>query len=195
MTSLPLRLVALALVSLLAGCATSRLGLDYEPTPAELVLHGPDENSEPLARVLVSVVEARRTGKDGKGPWELLVRMRLENLAATSVRLLPDELLLVDGELNAFGSVVLTDLPQPLVRGEASQFELLFPLPGGTEPKDLDLDGLNLRCPLEIDGKRLVLGASFTRVRDDRDSRVQIGYGYRYGYGYGSWHPGVGWWW
>lgn len=187
----------LALASL-AGCASTRLGLDYEPTPAELVLHAADESAEPLARVLVSIIEARRTGADHKGPWELLARMRLENLGAESVRLLPDELLLVDGELNAFGTVVLAELPHPLARGEADQIDLVFPMPGGMAPAELDLDGLNLRCPLEVDGKRLVLGASFTRVyHEPQASRVHVGldYGYRYGYGYGYWHPGVGWWW
>lgn len=186
----------LVLALLATACASTRMDLDYDPAPAELILKGTGGESDPVARVLISLVEARRAGPERTGDWELVAHLRVENDRADSVIVRAGEMLLVDGELREFGAAILAELPSPVERGAARQFTAVFPFPEGREPSQIDLDGLNLRCPLDVDGRRIVLAATFQRVRPyiPPSPRVRVGLGYHYGYGYHH-HHGAGWWW
>lgn len=189
-------LAALLLVA--AACTSTRLALEFTPAPAEVVVAS--EDGAPLARVLATVVEARRHDGDPDRPFELHLRVRLENLGGEDLSLDVEELLLLDAGLVPFG----TPRARDPTRGEPATrvppdgvavVDLLVPFPRDREPADLDLEGLNLRWTLRVDGRARVGSVAFTRVRRERgrdDARFHGSYWYGPHYGpgfrgYGPW--------
>ncbi len=150
------------------ACRSTRVALDYLPNPGEVFV--PDQQGAgAAARVLASVISAERRDRDPEQPFELRLRLRLENLAATSVAFEPAELLLVGNDLRPFGPprIMLdgeaVEQAPTLAAGMAAIFDLFFPV-GDVAPRDVE--GLNLRLMLLVDGRRLPLGFGFGRRRE-----------------------------
>jgi hypothetical protein len=50
-----------------------------------------------------------------------------------------------------------------LPAGTAGLYDLAFPLPGGLHPRDLNLDGLNLRWTVVVGERSVLLSTNFSR--------------------------------
>jgi len=148
-------------VSLLASCASYYPGYSFQPAP-DVVSVSPGRTDQRAARVLASVAGVRRAD-DGRPP-EVEVRLRVENLDAARVEVQPQSLVLVTSGLEELGlpRVEPPDVPG-LGPGESTTFTAFFPLPPGTDPDDLGLEGLDVRWTLVVDGRRVTAQSSFSR--------------------------------
>ena len=200
-------LLALALTSV--GCASTRRDIDMAPTPAALPVFGAaltDGDGEgaarqPVGQLLLAVTHAERRGGTSDGPWELVLRLRLENRTADDLRLVPGALRAVDADLSAFGPPAWDDLPPDaaLTAGQNAVWQARLPFPGNREPGDRSLRGLQLHAELLVDGEPRVLDLTLERVEptiqvDAGPYPVGAGFAHpRYGFGYGyGWYGGLG---
>jgi len=194
-----LRVGLLGLLLVGAGCASTYRRLDMAPTPASLPIHGaiddrPALDTPPVGHLLVAVSHAERRDGESDGPWELVVRVRLENRDAEALQFVPGSLQAVDAELSAFGPPRWDRAPDgALARGESAVWQARLPLPEGGHPGDRALRGLQLRAEVLVQDVRRVLDLSLTRRTPEvLVERVPypVGYGW-YGYPYG-WGLGFG---
>ncbi len=178
--------LVLPVLLLLCGCSTYDSLYQFRPRPVVATVRV-TQTEQVAARVLVSVVGVRNA-KDGR-PEEIEARLRVENLAAEEVALAPDHLRLVTAGLDEMR--VRTATPVGGVRtqtGAASELTAYFPFPGDGSADDFDLDGLDLRWTLVVDGKDVVGSASFSRA-------YEVLYAYPPYPWYGGWYGwgGYGW--
>ena len=173
---------ALIAASLFSACTTPHW-YDYRftPTPLEVQV-GLADDANAQVRALVSVLGIARPHED-RGP-AVVIRMRLENLGSVPAELDDDSLVLVSGDLQAFGKAELpVDPVPPISPGGDVTHEIRFPLPPGLEPKGLDLSGLNLRWTMLFEGRRVTTGATFQRMYYDpyyNDPNYHVGFGIGY---------------
>ncbi|MBK7878363.1 MAG: hypothetical protein IPJ77_22135 [Planctomycetes bacterium] len=172
--------IALGVLGLaLASCASSPWRpFRYAPAPLEARLDAQGD-SNATARVLVTVLGLARDGGAAH------VRVRIENLGARPVRLVPESLALLTADLAPFESARVEPAPLPIQGGESGTYEAVFAPPAGRSYDELDLHGLNLRSTLDFDGIRVTAGATFTREEPlpwDRDPypypRFHVGFGF-----------------
>ena len=169
----------------LGSCTSSRF---YEhrfvPAPLEAQV-GSQAVEGSQVRSLLTVIGIERAG-EGHGP-RAVVRMRLENLGTVPAKLDQESLSLVSADLAEFGPVqVVPGDPEPAPEGEigagqTASFDLLFPLPEGKGPAQMDLTGLNLRFTLRFGDQPVTTGATFQRVEwwyADPYPHVSIGVGF-----------------
>lgn len=172
---------------LLAGCSAYDTRYQFEPRPLESAAAAPQ--GEVLARALVTVVGLRRADEDAGLPAAMELRLQVENPGAAP-------LLLQAGEARLFAAD-LRPFPPPraepsgeieIAPGGEAAVTLWFPLPEGTTPGDLDLEGLSLRWGVRRGAVVAAASASFTREErywsDPYHSTYTIGFGYWY---WGGW--------
>lgn len=152
----------------LGSCTSTYVRLDFSPSPAQSVIDDGEGASQ--ARVLASVLAAERPERDPERPFELHLRLRLENLGEAPVSLELGSLLLVDAALNAFPAPRLE-----LAEGDASagalsvgphsarSFDLFFPMHERASPSKLG--ALNLRLQLRVGEREVLVGANFEKRR------------------------------
>jgi hypothetical protein len=180
---------ALVMFTALPACRSTTWKARFSPTPAETHV-GPMDGSPPVARLLLSIRGAERRGGLPEGPFEMRVRLRVENQTNAPLELLLASFLLLDANLDAFEPPRLethegTDGTLSVAAGQPLLLDLMFPFPDGQEPDDLQLDGLNLRGAVRSDGKIYQLGVTFTR--GPRIIYLDPWYGY-----YSSYGPWIG---
>lgn len=162
---------------ILTGCASSPWRpYRYQPAPLEARLDGTGDPNA-VARVLVSVLGLEKEGGAAH------VRVRVENLGARPVRLVPESLTLVSADLAPFQTPRVEPTPAPIEAGGNGTYEAVFAPPTGKRIEELDLHGLNLRSTLDFDGIRVTAGATFTREEPipwdyDPYPRVHFGFGF-----------------
>lgn len=191
------RILLAGLFAPLVAC-TTYVRLDYTPSPAEVLVTAGDDN-EPAARVLVSVLAAERPDRDSEQPFELHLRLRIENLGSDQVVFDATDLLLVGSDLAPYAAPRLTGPvgappgapvggPFDVPADAATTVDAYFPLPDGP----YDVEGLNLRFSLRLAGRAVLLGASFEPqqyVYPYPYRAYDPFYGYPYGYiGYRQYH-------
>lgn len=188
-------LLAVGLLLVVAGCASTRRDLDMAPTPASLPVfasfdtEGPD--AAPAGQLLVAVSHAERRDLQPEGPWELVVRLRLENREADGLALVADSLQVVDADLAAFGPPRWDAPPaSELARGESAVWSARLPFPDGVSPGGRALRGLQLQVEVRVGELRRVLDVSL--ARSEPEILVErVPYPARYG-PYGRSWVGVG---
>jgi hypothetical protein len=175
-TSLSTSLLITALMVVATpACTSTTWNARFMPTPAETWVGplSPDGDVDfavgpPIARMLFSIRGAERRNGDKNEPFEMHVRLRVENQTDAPLDLLLEQFLLLDANLDPFqparvdatgDSAGVLSIPggQPLL------VDLMFPFPDGLEPGDLQLDGLNLRGALRSGDAIFPMGVTFTR--------------------------------
>jgi hypothetical protein len=145
-----------------SACAMPRwYDYGFSPAPLEAEVATADDPAAEL-RVLVSILGIAR-GQDGKAD-QVEVRMRLENLGTTPVKLLTDSFSLCSADLQLFGTPTVLPADVPILEASRSTVvDLAFPLPPEKHPTDMNLRGLNLRWTVSFGEHHVTTGASFTR--------------------------------
>lgn len=166
----------IAVLALTTGCSTY-YDHRFAPAPVETDLYVDDE-PDSRARGLLTVVGIRRPA-DGRGAL-VEARMRIENLGANPVALVPDTLSLVSADLQEMGRALVSPLPEPIAQGEHGTYLIDFELSEGRTPSDYDLQGLNLKFEVDFGGQRVLMGVTFDRtvLPYSSDPRVSFGFGY-----------------
>ncbi len=167
------RVAALATL-VLSGC-TSLKSYRFGPSPQsqDLIIEG-EETA--FARVQISSLGI---AKDTDGALEMHFRFRLHNPGEEPFRVLPDAFDLVDGALHEFGPPHVAPRPPAtdleVGPGASALFDVAFPFPDGTGPRDLRLDGLSLEWGIEMSERDYTASIYFARLM-----RV---------YAYDPWYP------
>ncbi|MFT5734524.1 MAG: hypothetical protein ACJA2W_001243 [Planctomycetota bacterium] len=192
----------------MASCRSTSEAYQFSPSPLEVLVTQSDEVPI-LARVLVGIPGAEREG-GARGGWpELLVRLRIENRSANSIRFDPSRSTLLGSDLAEFGSAKAE--PAGITEVAAGRTESLlvrYPFPHDGDLSAPLLTGVNLRFELDLGGgqvsnaagapmaeaasrKAVVVSATLERTdqRDRYNSRNSVywGTGWR-----GGWGPGLG---
>ena len=178
------RNAAAAIVGLvmLGGCATTYDSRYlYGPRPVDVESDVPGEPAAEPVHTLVSIMGVRRADEAADLPASVEVRLRLENTGETSVTFDPASIALFAADTQRFADpIVRPSRPMDIAPQESVTVEAFFPFPDGEYPGGFDLDGLNVRWTVEIDGKPLTRSATFTRLP------------FRYHYPYHRYHFGIG---
>lgn len=167
------RLVAAGLLAALAGAASScasHLSYHFAPNPLDVPVR-PDDEGPLVARALVSVRGMReRELPGGEGEAVVMrVRIRLENELAEPIRLVPEEMSLVDLDLTEFGEpwIEVDEAPPAsfeLSPGASEVYDVYFPLPGGRDADELALERLCLRWTVVDSRGPIYVTSSFQRI-------------------------------
>jgi hypothetical protein len=178
-----------ALAAALSASCTTFYDLQYVPAPLEVRVEDA-ATPELSGRALITVLGLRRADRGEDRPAQYELAMRLENLGSLPFAVEPSSLELVAANLQPFGPPALSPSPPPpLDPGATQELRLAFPLPGGRELSDYDLNGLNLRWAVRFAERTMTIGASFQRVLPPR---VYAYDPYPYAPPYWRWHVGVG---
>ena len=171
-------LIALAL--LLAPACSTYYDHRFTPAPVDVDLSRDQADVDARARGLVTVVGIRKPD-DGRGAV-VEVRLRVENLGAQPVELVPDSLVLVSADLREMGQATVVPDPAPIAQGEQGTYQVEFELPSGKTLRDYDLQGLNLKFEVDYGDQRVMHGITFDRYGGlyPREPRVSFGFGYYY---------------
>ena len=173
-------LIACSLLTMLSACSSSRW-YDYRFSPAPLEAQVTTvADPEAQVRALVTVVGVSR-GRDGKRD-AVEIRMRLENLGRRTVSLVEPSVSLVTADLEGFERPEIAgEEPSTIPPDGSRTIDLVFPLPKGKKPGELNLRGLNLRWTLSFEGRDVTTSATFQRDVPVRvyepEPRVHIGVG------------------
>ncbi|MFQ5749512.1 MAG: hypothetical protein ACE5H3_08655 [Planctomycetota bacterium] len=151
------------LVLLTSGCSTYYTRYRFEPRPAEAAFSSPGKDQAP--RALFRVAGIRRGDHDAGRPPEVEIGVRLENPGDTPLALETGAVRLVTADLKELGPLRQEpEGPATAGPGETVILTLFFPLPPGTSPSDLDLDGLNLRWALAAGNEKKNGSIAFERL-------------------------------
>ena len=153
------------LLTLLAGCSTYVDDYYYSPRPVRAEIPATQPDQPPPASAMVSIVGVHRADDKEGIPESVEVRFRVENTGASTVLFTPQSLALSDGAFVRF--------PPPLLRPPQSwtlppdQMAIVtayFPFPPGKSWANTDLQSLELRWSLEVDGRTIRQVALFNRA-------------------------------
>jgi hypothetical protein len=161
-----------------AGCHQQYVsGYSYYPQPATVeVLKRDGDQRSPLI-VLAAVLGVHNVDDKAHIPYSVVVRMRFENVAKSTVSFDPASLDLVTGTLRPF--------PQPIARpaqpftmkpGERRELTAYFPFPAGTSASQMNLRNLRLRWEVNIDSTIVIQTAVFERIERDDDVDYDVEY-------------------
>jgi hypothetical protein len=175
-----LHLVLAPLLALLAGCRSTWYDVRFVPAPLEVRVTAEGE-PQAQARALLSVRGIRRA-KDGQ-PAKVEMKLRVENMGASSVQLDPEHLELFAADLERFGEPRVFPPPEPIPPGSDAVYEIAFPVPGGREIDDYDLRGLNLKWDLRFGERVATTSVIFERFAPPYEyPRTQVGLGLGFGF-------------
>lgn len=160
----------------------------YTPEIQEVTVFSSDTQNAEAARVLVSVVGVSRGDDESGIPPAVEIRLRFENHSAGAIAVNPAECRLFAADLREFPPPSAEpDGTIELEPGESVVITVRFPFPGGEIPGRFDLDGLNVRWSIQIDGVDRAQSATFNRLREMHynsyerpfpSSRISVGGGY-----------------
>lgn len=177
-----MRHVGLALCAcIVGGCASSPYSdrYRYQPRPVSVKMTAPEAPQQASVRALATVIGLHRATE--QQAQSIDVRLMLENVGEAPATFDPATLKLFDASI--------TPLPEPRVDppttltiapGQSKTINAGFPL---TDRDDYDLEGLNLRWSVTVDGRTLTHSATFNR-REIEDSS----YYHRPFYPYDPWY-------
>ncbi len=142
------------------------------------------------AHLLVSVIGVRRADKKAGEPASVEVRVQVVNTGECPVSLEPGSLELFSGDLERFDTPrVEPAAGLSVAPGETGLVTVLFDLPEGKRPRDVNLDTLSLNWTLRLGDEPVRGTTTFTQ----RDPYYHHGYYHRYPYGYYRHHFGYRW--
>ena len=157
-----------ALGALLGASCSSYSDYVFAPSVHDIEVRDPAE--ELLARVLIAPrgIAGRKTA-DGHRV-DVRFRVRLENRSGAPLVLVPEELELVDANLESFGPPEVVPVTSKMEgeetteSGTESVYMLYFPFPGERTPSTMDLRSLRLRLGLRHGEELLLPTAIFERA-------------------------------
>jgi hypothetical protein len=159
-------LVTLSLIAALvglSGCSVYDARYSYAPAPAAVEIALPE--SEHTVRTLATVIGVRRASSEEALPASVEIRLLVENHSPDTIATIePGTLSLISGNLDRFPDPITR--PPDTVRVDPNQTSTLtafFPFPDDRIPGAFDLEGLNLRWTLRVDGRESAHNATFTR--------------------------------
>jgi hypothetical protein len=159
---LPLGVVIL---SLSCGCGPY-IG-DYQFSPRPLLAQVPRASPQtaPPLTVLASVIGVHRSDSKLAIPQSVEVRLRLENPGPGAVNFNPQTLELTNGELLRFAPPI-TRPPQAftIAPGQSVLQMAYFPFPPDHCYSNTDLESLQLRWMVQVDGRNIAQVANFRRT-------------------------------
>ena len=179
---LPCRVcAAFGAVALAGGCSVYDHRYDYPPGPVDVVAVAPGNAAAESIHTLVSMRGVRKADAKSDIPASVEVRFRVENTSGTGVSLVTKSLALFSADLIRFPDPIVVPLNAvEIPPGGSAVFEAFFPFPGGKVPGEFDLDGLNVRWALRIDGQDVTSSLSFARLPhayyEKYPNRIGVGY-------------------
>jgi hypothetical protein len=181
-------LLSVIAVALLAcGCSVYLDGYNYAPRPAvaEVASTQPQEASPVTA--YATVVGVRKDDPQNHIPSSVEVRLRVENNGSHSVTFDTHTLELMNGDLLKFPPPQLDSEPtMNLAPYQSSVLDAKFPFPPGYDYNNADLESLNLRWQIRIDGEPVNMTAQFRRQYTQYYYNPYWGYPPYYGGWYGT---------
>lgn len=149
---------------MLGGCSVYNTRYAYTPAPVDVATTRPGDGDGGPVRTLISVIGVRREDPKSELPASVEVRFRVENTSSHPVTFDPATLTLYSAGLEPFPDpIVRPGGPIELPPDGVAVVEAYFPLAGDGHPSAHDLNGLNVRWTLDIDGEPVTSSASFTR--------------------------------
>jgi hypothetical protein len=182
------------LLALLSGCSPYVEGYWYRPFPAVAPLPATQPNEPPPVAVLASIIGIRREDQKEGIPFSVEVRLRVDDNGAAGVVFNPQSLDLTNGELLKFAPPLLIPPGQlRLAPGQSEIVRAYFPFPPGQPYDQVDLQSLQLRWVVTVDGRLVGQTVNFRRAYRyyyDYDDPYWGYPGPYYGW-YGGWYGGV----
>ncbi len=162
---------------LLASC-TSYGHYRFRPSPLTLAL----EEGGLSTDVLITALGIEALETDGDEELLMSFRLRVENGGSAVVAVDPAEFRLVDADLREFeaAQVVSETGAFEVPPGASRSFGVSFPFPDDARPRDMNLDGLDLRGVVQYAAGSATFHANFERA-------------VRPAYRYDSFNFGLGW--
>jgi hypothetical protein len=158
----------LFLTALLSGCSTYVDDYYFGPRPARAEIPATQPDQPPPVSALASIIGVHRADSQEGIPESVEVRLRVENTGANFVSFDPQSLELSDGAFVMFPRPVLRP-PQAwtLPPGQMALLAAYFPFPPGKSWDSTDLQSLELRWDVQIDGHLARQVVLFNRVFPD----------------------------
>jgi hypothetical protein len=190
-------IIGVALMALIGGCSEYVDGYRYGPGPVLAGIPATQPGQAPPAAVLVSVIGVRRADEKADLPLSIEVRMRVDDNTAEDVVFEPATLQMTNRDLIEFAPPILTPRNPFHLTPRRSEFvTAYFPLPAGKSYDQVDLESLQLRWLIQVDGRQVGQVAEFQRTfryyyyyDDPNYWDYPYYYPYRFGFYYGG---GVG---
>ena len=124
----------------------------------------PPDQAPPVAS-MASVIGVRRADDKAELPACVEVRLRVEDSGTHIVKFDPRSLDLINGSLWKFPPAIVRPPEIVTIRpGEAALIGAYFPFPPGKDWDDIDMESLQLRWTVLIDGKVAEQAAYFRRI-------------------------------
>jgi hypothetical protein len=169
----------------ITGCADEE-SFYYEPHPAVAALPATQPSAASPVTVFATVLGVRHPDHS---PYLIDTRLMLESNSASTILFDPQSLELTNGELVRFPPPnVSANAPFPVEPGQRVTIDATFRLPPGATADTINIDSLQLRWLVQIDGQRIGQAVNFHRVDED-DEYYRPYYGdpyYEYPYPYGG---------
>ncbi|HET6249042.1 MAG TPA: hypothetical protein VFE47_15195 [Tepidisphaeraceae bacterium] len=184
--------VSLLGLTLLTGCSPYVDGYYYAPHPAVAEIQATTTTTQPAqapappaapVTVYATVVGIRRENRDQHIPLSVEVRLRLDNHGQAAVTFDPHTLDLTTGDLVRFPPPVIAPPPVSLPPGQPVIVQANFPFPPGLSYDSVNVQNLQLRWAVDIEGHTVPQAAEFHRVYQYYDDPYW-GNGPYWGYGY-----------
>jgi hypothetical protein len=165
MSRLTTPFAALSLLLLLGGCATYVDGYRYMPRPAVANVPPTPPQTVPPVTAFASVIGVHLPDSSQGIPLSIQVDLRIENNGPETVVFEPQSMQMLDGELMNFPPPLLAPAgPVTLAPQQATAVSAMFPFPPGRSYDNTDLNALQLRWAVQINGHNQGQAVSFTRA-------------------------------
>jgi hypothetical protein len=159
------RWLCLVLLAFVGGCSEYAQDYRYAPRPAVAEIPATQPQDPPRVSALASVIGIHYEDRGAGIPFSVEARLQLTNDSAQTVVFDPTSLQLTTGSLVTFSPPLMRP-PQPfaLAPGQSATVEAYFPFPPGQDLNRTDLDSLQLRWRVQMDGNRMGQAVNFRRV-------------------------------
>lgn len=156
---------SLPLAMLMTGCSPYVDNYEYVPRPALAQIPPAPPDQYPPVTVQASLIGIRRADSSQGIPNSVELRMQVQNTAGQPVTFDPTTLVLINGELLTFAPPVLSP-PQvmTLAPGQIAMQEAYFPFPPGRWYDNTDMESLQLRWLVKINGSPVGQVVYFRRM-------------------------------
>ncbi len=157
-------LVGLLLSIFSSGCSVYESGFRFAPHPGIVEIPSTQSAQGPAVSTSVSVIGVRKDDSTDHLPASVEVRLRFDNNGLQPVTFNPHTLQLLNGELLKFPPPILDSHDSiNLNSQESAVVSAYFPFPPGKGADDTDLDSLQLRWNVTVEGRTVGESVNFRR--------------------------------
>lgn len=152
-------------LAIVGGCSAYVDNFYYRPRPGIVEIPPPTTREAPPVTGFASVIGVRNEDRSANLPPSIEVRVRIENNSGGPVGFDPRTLELIDGSLVKFPPpIVRPDERITLQPKESLALSAFFPFPPGHTWHNTDLESLQLRWLVDVNGRTDGLAVNFHRV-------------------------------